>query len=48
MRPCWNTPMGAMKGILSVTDEPLVSTDLKGSTFSSIFSAMDTWSLRTW
>jgi glyceraldehyde 3-phosphate dehydrogenase len=27
---------------LSVTDEPLVSTDLKGSTFSSIFSAMDT------
>jgi glyceraldehyde 3-phosphate dehydrogenase (phosphorylating) len=24
---------GAMKGILSVTDEPLVSTDLKGSTF---------------
>ena len=33
---------GAMKGILSVTDEPLVSTDLKGSTFSSIFSAMDT------
>jgi len=33
---------GGMKGILSVTDEPLVSTDLKGSTFSSIFSAMDT------
>jgi len=33
---------GSMKGILSVTDEPLVSTDLKGSTFSSIFSAMDT------
>jgi len=33
---------GAMKGILSVTDEPLVSTDLKGSTFSSIFSALDT------
>jgi glyceraldehyde 3-phosphate dehydrogenase len=33
---------GAMKGILSVTDEPLVSTDLKGSTFSSIFSAIDT------
>lgn len=33
---------GAMKGILAVTDEPLVSTDLKGSTFSSIFSAMDT------
>lgn len=33
---------GSMKGILDVTDEPLVSTDLKGSTFSSIFSALDT------
>ncbi len=33
---------GSMKGILKVTDEPLVSTDLKGSTFSSIFSALDT------
>jgi len=33
---------GSMKGILSVTDEPLVSSDLKGSTFSSIFSALDT------
>ncbi|MFN8008205.1 MAG: type I glyceraldehyde-3-phosphate dehydrogenase [Terriglobia bacterium] len=33
---------GPMKGILQVTDEPLVSTDLRGSTFSSIFSAMDT------
>ena len=33
---------GSMKGILSVTDEPLVSTDLKGSTFSSVFSAVDT------
>jgi len=32
----------SMKGILSVTDEPLVSTDLKGSAFSSIFSALDT------
>ena len=32
----------SMKGILSVTDEPLVSTDLKGSTFSSIFSSVDT------
>ena len=32
---------GPMKGILSVTDDPLVSTDLKGSTFSSIFSALD-------
>ncbi|MEP6896018.1 MAG: type I glyceraldehyde-3-phosphate dehydrogenase [Chloroflexota bacterium] len=33
---------GAMKGILDVTDEPLVSTDLRGTTFSSVFSAMDT------
>ena len=33
---------GSMKGILEVTDEPLVSTDLKGSTFSSVFSAVDT------
>jgi glyceraldehyde 3-phosphate dehydrogenase len=33
---------GSMKGILSVTDEALVSTDLKGSAFSSIFSALDT------
>ncbi|MCI0423314.1 MAG: type I glyceraldehyde-3-phosphate dehydrogenase [Acidobacteria bacterium] len=33
---------GSMKGILTVTDEPLVSTDLKGSTYSSIFSALDT------
>jgi glyceraldehyde 3-phosphate dehydrogenase len=33
---------GSMKGILDVTDEPLVSTDLKGSTFSSTFSAVDT------
>jgi glyceraldehyde 3-phosphate dehydrogenase len=31
-----------MKGILEVTDEALVSTDLKGSNASSIFSAMDT------
>lgn len=31
-----------MKGILDVTDEPLVSTDLRGTTFSSVFSAMDT------
>jgi glyceraldehyde 3-phosphate dehydrogenase len=36
---------GSMKGILRVTDEPLVSTDLRGSTFSSIFSAMDTITL---
>jgi glyceraldehyde 3-phosphate dehydrogenase len=33
---------GRMKGILDVTDEPLVSTDLRGTTFSSIFSALDT------
>jgi len=33
---------GSMKGILDVTDEPLVSTDLRGTQFSSIFSAMDT------
>jgi len=33
---------GEMKGILAVTDEPLVSTDLKGTTYSSVFSALDT------
>ncbi|MBM3178817.1 MAG: type I glyceraldehyde-3-phosphate dehydrogenase [Chloroflexi bacterium] len=33
---------GPMKGILDVTDEPLVSTDLRGTTFSSVFSSMDT------
>ena len=33
---------GPMQGILEVTDEPLVSTDLKGSTYSSVFSAVDT------
>jgi glyceraldehyde 3-phosphate dehydrogenase len=33
---------GRMKGILDVTDEPLVSSDYKGTTFSSIFSAIDT------
>jgi glyceraldehyde 3-phosphate dehydrogenase len=33
---------GSMRGILDVTDEPLVSTDLKGNTFSSIFSSLDT------
>src|SRR5256884_1694788 len=32
---------GPMKGILAVTDEPLVSSDLKGSTYSSIYSALD-------
>jgi glyceraldehyde 3-phosphate dehydrogenase len=33
---------GSMKGILGYTEEPLVSTDLKGNTHSSIFSALDT------
>ncbi|MEK7439227.1 MAG: type I glyceraldehyde-3-phosphate dehydrogenase [Chloroflexota bacterium] len=33
---------GKMKGILEVTDDALVSSDLRGSNYSSIFSAMDT------
>jgi len=33
---------GPMKGILQYSDEPLVSTDLKGNPHSSIFSALDT------
>jgi glyceraldehyde 3-phosphate dehydrogenase len=33
---------GPMKGLLDVTDEALVSSDLKGTTFSSVYSAMDT------
>ncbi len=33
---------GRMQGILAVTDEPLVSSDLRGNAHSSIFSAMDT------
>jgi glyceraldehyde 3-phosphate dehydrogenase len=33
---------GRMKGILDVTDEALVSTDLRGTTFSSVFSTIDT------
>ncbi len=33
---------GPMKGILDVTDLPLVSTDLRGTTYSSVFSSMDT------
>src|SRR6188474_1761013 len=33
---------GAMKGILNVTDEPLVSTDLRGTNYSSVYSSMDT------
>ncbi len=33
---------GPMKGILEYSDEPLVSTDLKGNPHSSIFSSLDT------
>jgi len=33
---------GPLKGILLYTEEPLVSTDLKGSPYSSIYSAVDT------
>lgn len=33
---------GPMKGIVQYSDEPLVSTDLKGNPHSSIFSALDT------
>jgi glyceraldehyde 3-phosphate dehydrogenase len=33
---------GPMKGILEYTEEPLVSSDLKGNANSSIFSAIDT------
>jgi glyceraldehyde 3-phosphate dehydrogenase len=33
---------GPMEGILAYTEEPLVSSDLKGNPHSSIFSAMDT------
>jgi len=33
---------GRMKGYLDVTDEALVSSDLRGTTFSSVYSAMDT------
>lgn len=33
---------GAMKGILQYSEEELVSSDLKGNTHSSIFSAVDT------
>jgi glyceraldehyde 3-phosphate dehydrogenase len=33
---------GPMKGILAYSDEPLVSSDLKGDSHSSIFSALDT------
>lgn len=33
---------GPMQDVLQVTDEPLVSSDLKGNEYSSIFSALDT------
>lgn len=33
---------GPMKDILGVTDEPLVSTDLRGTNYSSVFSSLDT------
>jgi glyceraldehyde 3-phosphate dehydrogenase len=33
---------GPLKGIMQYTEEPLVSTDLRGNEHSSIFSAMDT------
>ncbi len=33
---------GRMKGILAYTEEPLVSSDLKGNPYSSILSAIDT------
>jgi glyceraldehyde 3-phosphate dehydrogenase len=33
---------GPMKGILDVSDEPLVSSDLRGTTYSAVFSALDT------
>jgi glyceraldehyde 3-phosphate dehydrogenase len=33
---------GPLKGILEYTEEPLVSTDLRGNPHSSIFSALDT------
>jgi glyceraldehyde 3-phosphate dehydrogenase len=36
---------GRGKGILDVTDAPLVSSDLRGTTFSSVFSSMDTLAL---
>jgi len=36
---------GAMQGILGYTEEPLVSSDLRGDERSSIFSAVDTISL---
>jgi len=38
---------GQMQGILAYTEEPLVSSDLKGNAHSSIFSALDTLSLDT-
>jgi glyceraldehyde 3-phosphate dehydrogenase len=36
---------GPLAGILQYTEEPLVSSDLKGNPYSSVFSAVDTLSL---
>ncbi|HUL11538.1 MAG TPA: type I glyceraldehyde-3-phosphate dehydrogenase [Methylococcaceae bacterium] len=36
---------GPMQGILQYTEEPLVSSDLRGNAFSSIFSAVDTMAM---
>jgi glyceraldehyde 3-phosphate dehydrogenase len=33
---------GSLKGIMAYTEEPLVSSDLKGNTHSSIYSGLDT------
>jgi glyceraldehyde 3-phosphate dehydrogenase len=33
---------GSMRGILGVSDEPLVSSDLRGTTLSSVYSSLDT------
>ena len=40
--PSKSTPDGPMKGIVEYTELPLVSTDMKGNTHSSIYSAIDT------
>ena len=45
MRAMKEAAEGPMKGILAYTEEPLVSSDFKGSSYSSIFSAMDTLTL---
>jgi glyceraldehyde 3-phosphate dehydrogenase len=36
---------GALKGIMAYTEEPLVSSDLKGNDHSSIFSALETMTI---